>query len=108
MSQYPNPPEGEPSGAPMPPYGAPSGPPAKGLAIASLILGIVGLLTSWIIGMGFVPGLVGLILAIVARKKGNKTGLIIAGLILSIIAILASFAFVCLVCIGVMYELSYL
>ncbi|MBQ4275143.1 MAG: hypothetical protein II717_01275 [Lachnospiraceae bacterium] len=54
---------------------------SKGLAIASLILGIVSILCG-----GGIFGIVGLILAIVAKKKG-QAGPHTAGLILSIIGL---------------------
>ena len=59
--------------------------PGKGAALASLILGIVSIvLTVTCCGMiiSWIPALVGLILGIVARAKGNKSGMSIAGLIL--------------------------
>ncbi|MBP5276629.1 MAG: hypothetical protein J6Z07_07550 [Lachnospiraceae bacterium] len=54
---------------------------SKGLAIASLILGIVSILCG-----GGIFGIVGLILAIVAKKKG-QAGPHTVGLILSIIGL---------------------
>ena len=56
--------------------------PAHGKAVASLILGIVGTV-SCAIG---VCGVVGLILAIMAKKEGNNEGIRTVGFILSIIA----------------------
>lgn len=61
----------------------------KGLSIASLIFGIAGIL---LCSFGFIPSLVGLIMAIVAKKKNQagpqKVGLItsIVGLVISLIA----------------------
>ena len=54
---------------------------SKGLAIASLILGIVSILCG-----GGIFGIVGLILTIVAKKKG-QAGPHTAGLILSIVGL---------------------
>ena len=54
---------------------------SKGLAIASLILGIVSILCG-----GGIFGIVGLILAIVAKKKG-QAGPHTVGLILSIVGL---------------------
>lgn len=76
--------------------------PKNGLAIASLVLGIVGLVFSVIPGLSLIGaslGVVGLILAIVANKKG-KSGAAKAGLILSIIAIVLGVAFyvACVAC----------
>lgn len=67
---------------------------SKGLAIASLILGILSILCG-----GGIFGIVGLILAIVAKKKGqagpHTIGMIlsIVGLVFGLIAIIVCFAF---------------
>lgn len=65
--------------------------PNNGMAIASLICGIVGILSCCCCGIGFILGIVGLILAIVSKGKngGKMSGLAIAGLICSIVAILS-------------------
>ena len=62
-------------------------PPCHGFAIASLVLGIVSLVLcccNWILLPAAVTGLV---LGIVARCKGNKEGMSLAGIILCSIAI---------------------
>ena len=58
--------------------------PGKGMAIASLVTGILGLTICS--GWG-IPNLLALIFAIVARKKGSRSGMATAGLILGIIGI---------------------
>ena len=59
----------------------------SGLGIASLVLGIIGLLSSCII-IGIVPAIIGLILAIISlTQKDKKHGTAIAGLICCIISI---------------------
>lgn len=64
------------------------------MGVASLVLGLVGLICAivpcvgWIIGAPL--GLLGLIFGAVAIKKGKGKGLGIAGLVLSIIALLIS------------------
>lgn len=58
----------------------------KGLAIASLVLGIIGLLTSCC-GGGLL-GLIGLVLGIVALTNKQSKGLCIGGIVVSSIAIL--------------------
>jgi len=79
--QYGTPPQA------MSPYGMPSAPqPAKGLATASLVLGIISLMMALFAFFGFL-GLIGLILAIVAKAKGNKSGAGTAGLVLSILGL---------------------
>lgn len=59
----------------------------SGLAIASLVLGIIGLLSSCIV-VGIVPCIIGLVFAIITlTKKDVKHGLATAGLICSAIGI---------------------
>ena len=81
-------------------YGASPRPAGTGLGIASLVLGIVALLTCWFV-LGIVPGLVGLVLGIVALRKLGRTpgaskALPIIGIVLSVLAILASILFLVL------------
>lgn len=73
----------------MDPMLAPKQSQGKGLAIASLVLGILGIVCCCI-GVGAIFGLVGLILGIVAINKADSSskGIAIAGLIVSIIALL--------------------
>lgn len=63
--------------------------PAKGLAVASLILGIIGFLSSPII-VGVLFALPGLVLGIVALAKRQSKGMAVAGIVLSILALLVS------------------
>lgn len=58
----------------------------KGLAIASLVLGILGVLGCCC--FGGVLGIVGLILGIISITKQGKSGMAIAGIILSAISVL--------------------
>ena len=58
----------------------------KGLSIASLILGILSVLCCALPCLNFILAVVGLILAIVAKKK-NAEGPSLVGLILSIVGI---------------------
>jgi len=79
--------------APQPQYGYQPQPqmtqPGKGLAIGSMVLGIVGLVIGLLFSMlvGIICGIVGIILAAVAKKKGFKGGMATAGLVLSIITV---------------------
>lgn len=59
-------------------------PKTSGLAVTSLVLGISAIVFSCCCGLGFVLGIIGIICAIVANKKG-KSGVGTAGLICSII-----------------------
>lgn len=67
----------------------------KGLAIASLILGVLSFLGGWII-LGGILGIVGLVLGIVALRKtktgGGGKGLAITGIVFSSLGILISVA----------------
>jgi hypothetical protein len=91
-AQAPYPSYGPPS------YGPPAGPPPKkgaGLAIASMVLGIIALLLSWvpiINNVAAVLAVVGLGLGIPAllrarRGTHNGTGLAITGLVTSVLAL---------------------
>ena len=61
----------------------------KGLAIASLICGIVGLLSAW---TGLIFGIAAIVLAVISGNKSQASGfkrsaLAIVGLILGIVAV---------------------
>lgn len=68
--------------------------PGKGFAIASLVLGIVGVLLVWFIPyLGPVCGGIGYALADKAKEKGCQSGLPKAGRILSIVAMAIGLVF---------------
>lgn len=68
--------------------------PTSGMATASLVLGIIGILFTCCCGTGAVLGLIGLILAIVDRKRnGSFSSVALGGLITSIIAVVLGVAF---------------
>lgn len=72
-----------------PAYGAVAQQP-KGLAITALVLGIAGIVLAWIPGVNWVAlpaAIVGLILGIIALKKGQPRGMALTGIILGAIAI---------------------
>ena len=79
--------------AAQPVYVAPSVMFAKnttnhGYAVASLILGIIGLVTCCCYGVtAVVLGVIGLILGILSRKHGNNEGISLAGVIISAISL---------------------
>ena len=62
---------------------------SRGLAIASMVLGILGIVLSFCMGFGIILAIPGLIISIVALIK-KQGGMAIAGLILSIIALAIS------------------
>ena len=73
-----------------PAYGAVAQQP-KGLAITSMVLGIAGIVLAWIPGVNWVAlpaAIVGLILGIIALKKGQPRGMALTGIILGAIAII--------------------
>lgn len=76
---------------------------SNGLAIASLVLGIVAILFNFIgLGIvGLVLGIVGIVLGVMAKKK-NPTGMATAGLVLSIIGtvLCALILIACAACLG--------
>ena len=62
----------------------------NGMSIASLVLGICGCVFAWFIPLiGIVCGIVGIILAVKGKKVSapGKTGMAVAGLVLSIISL---------------------
>lgn len=74
----------------------------NGLAVASLVLGIVSIVFSFFLQwLGLIIGIVGIILGVMAKKK-NPTGMATAGLVLSIIGtVLCALIFIaCIACIG--------
>ena len=77
---------------------------SNGFAIASLVLGIVAIVFSFIglsIPFELIIGIVGIVLGVVAKKK-NPTGMATAGLVLSIIGtVLCALIFIaCAACVG--------
>lgn len=75
----------------VPPAYVPSQPanPNNGMAIGSLVCGIVGILLCCCCGVGAIVGAVGIVLAVLSRKQndGKFSGLAMAGLICSIVAV---------------------
>jgi hypothetical protein len=69
------------------------------MAVGALICGVIGLCTFWMLGLGAIPGLVGVILGAVgvsrAKHLPNNTGAgqAKAGIALGVIAIVASVGF---------------
>lgn len=84
-------------------------PPFNGLAIASMVLGIVSVvLTCLCYGIfSWLTALVGLILGIVACAKGNRSGMVIAGFILNGLALLFALITVAAIVLGTGYQYEY-
>lgn len=77
------------------PYGTPaSGSQTNGLAVASLVVGIIGLLTFWACGGGGLLGVIAVVLGILGLNKAkemndNGRGLALGGIITGGLAIVA-------------------
>ena len=74
----------------------------KGLAIAALVCGICAIAISFFLPiLNLAAGIVGIVLAVNARKQGFTGGLATAGLVLSIIGtVFAAVSSVCVICLG--------
>ena len=103
---YSEPPPPPQYGAPQPPMGGPGEPKTSGKAIASLVTGLVGLLT---ICCGFlvVSSIVALVLGILARKDIQKSGgalkgdgMALTGIITGIIGIILVVVSIILIATG--------
>ncbi|MGD9474309.1 MAG: hypothetical protein AB7V37_04795 [Eubacteriaceae bacterium] len=90
----------------------------SGKAIASLVLGIISVLTFWTGNfalIGVVCGIVGMVFGIQIRKAGQNEGfkpdgISTAGLVLSIIGMALSLMgfLVCVACVGIIGTMSYM
>ena len=98
--QYQQPPHGQPYQQPYP-YAKPKR-PASGFAVASLVLGIIAM-TLPVPVLDIIIGVLGLIFAIYAKKKGHGGGMSTAGLVLSILGTIWSIWFTISVFAGLMW-----
>lgn len=57
------------------------------MAVAALVLGIVGFVLGWIPFLGYIPPILAIIFGIIGRKDPGKKGMAISGLILGIVAL---------------------
>ena len=85
-----------------PPPGMPPANPGKGLGVAALVLGIVGLVFCFFLPyVGLPCALVGIILGVIGMKKskeaGAPAGMAVAGMVCGIIAL--GLNIVCIICI---------
>lgn len=78
---------------------APNG--AKGFAIASLVLGIVGLVLFCVWYLSVPCAVLAIIFSIVAKKKGGKNGMATAGLVLGIVTLVILVLILILAAIGI-------
>lgn len=79
----------------------PQKPQSDGLAIASMVLGIVAILMTCCSGYFSIPfAIVGLVLGIMSNRNNGKSGMATAGIVCSIIAIALS---IVLIIISIMY-----
>ena len=72
---------------------APYAQPTNGLAVASLVLGILALFTFWFPFLGWVPVVLGLVLGIVALQRPYGRGMAIVGVACSAIALIMKIGF---------------
>ena len=76
-------------------------PPANGLAIASLVLGIIAIPAGCCYGFGILLGIIGLILGIISKgDTGKMSTMALVGVICSIVGILIGVGFWVLFAIG--------
>ena len=70
-----------------------AGPPSNGAAIASMVLGIVGLLIFWIPLLGWICPIIGFVLGLVSLQRTYGKGFAIAGIATSGVALLIKVIF---------------
>ena len=72
--------------------------PTNGLAVAALVVGIVGVVLFWTVWGGVILGILGLVFGAVGLSKGNRgapnKGMAVAGLILGGVAVVGSILFI--------------
>jgi len=66
----------------------------KGLAIASLILGIIGFLFSFAFGLGLLPSILAIILGLIPLIKKVEKAMAITGLVLGILGATISYCWI--------------
>ena len=84
------------------PY-APPKPPASGYAVASLVLGILSIVLWWIPIVNIIISILGLVFAIITKKRGNRGGMGTAGLVCSIIGTVFSLWIVIWLFVGLIW-----
>jgi uncharacterized membrane protein len=102
---------GTPPQQPPPPQPGPGLPQQQGnpgIAVAGFVVGLIGLLASWVFVAGLIICIVGLVLSIIGRRQANErgapTGLATAGLVCSIVGLVI--AVIITVLVGILLEES--
>ena len=100
--QIPTPPPASPYVAPAPGAG-----PKQGLSLTSFILGLVGLVFSWVPILGFLAAVAAVILGFIAKAKEKQAPKwmwiagVIAGFVAVVISLIVLIGFIALIAIGV-------
>jgi hypothetical protein len=99
MPPVPSPPP--PSAAIAPPA------PRNGLGVASLVLGVIGLVTSWLV-VGALVGVAAFAVGLAARARvlrgeANNRGTAVAGIVLGLLAIVVGLAVLAMVLVEMLY-----
>lgn len=89
------PPEQQQWGSPTQAGPPPAQKPRNGMGTAALVLGILAILTCWLPVVGFVLGLVAIILGAIGRSRAKKLqatngGVALAGLILGVLSVIVN------------------
>lgn len=95
------PPAGPPAGG----FGGAPAQPNNGLAIASLIVGIISLVMFWLCGLGIIGGIVAVVLGVLGRNKskqlnGTGAGAAMGGIVTGAIALVVSAVFLVVVVVA--------
>jgi len=103
--QIPTPP---PAAGPYPAAGAPAAGPKQGLSLTSFILGLAGLVFSWVPVLGFLASLAAIVLGFIGKSKepAAPKWMWLVGIITGFVAIVLSILFVVLIIILPLIALS--
>lgn len=77
-----------------------------GLALVGMVIGIISVFLVCLNWMDIIIAITGLVLSIIGLKSVNKKGMAIAGIICSVIGLLASIAFLAVIVFGMFSEIS--
>ena len=100
-----------PNGGHLPPVPPPPvSQPGRGMAVASLVLGIVSLVSTFVVPIVFISwilAIVGIGLAVAAKQQGYTGGMATAGLVCSIVSLALSIFvfFVFITCAACLFAL---